>query len=78
MNEQLVAASTATAAHRRDHDHGGRPSCVPHLVEVIHLGRQAMAVCHDCCADTGFLPRRAAQDLAAAHRARTRDSDAAA
>lgn len=69
-----VAASTMEAAHRRDHDHGlGADACHPHVVEVVHLGHRAVCVCHDCRLDTGFLPRREAEALAAGHRDLTRD-----
>jgi hypothetical protein len=66
-----VAACTAAAAHRRDHHHGGTPECHPHFVEVVHLGRRAMTVCHDCGADSGFLPEREAEALASEHRDQT-------
>jgi hypothetical protein len=69
-----VAACTMAAAHRRDHEHGlGADDCHPHVVEVVHLGRRAVTVCHDCRLDTGFLPRREAEALAAGHRELTRD-----
>ncbi|MEZ0577207.1 hypothetical protein [Nocardioides sp. MH1] len=69
-----VAACTVEAAHRRDHEHGlDSDSCHPHVVEVIHLGTQAICVCHDCRADSGFLPRREAEALAADHRVVTLD-----
>lgn len=64
-----VAACTTQAVHRRDHDHAlDADSCHPHVVEVIHLGTQAICVCHDCRSDSGFLPRREAETLAADHR----------
>jgi hypothetical protein len=74
-----VAACTISAAHRRDHHHGlqadGRQAgaCHPHAVEVIHLGRRAAMVCHDCRTDTGFLPHRDAEHLAFEHREDTRE-----
>jgi hypothetical protein len=75
-----VAACTISAAHRRDHHHhgpqaDGRPAaaCHPHAVEVIHLGRSAAMVCHDCRTDTGFLPHRDAENLAFEHREDTRE-----
>jgi hypothetical protein len=69
-----VAACTMEAAHRRDHHHGlGAEACHPHAVEVVHLGHRAVCVCHDCRLDTGFLPRREAEALAAGHRVLTRD-----
>jgi hypothetical protein len=68
-----VAACTAAAAHRRDHHHlpGASPECHPHAVEVVHLGRRAVTVCHDCAADSGFLPEKEAEALACEHRDRT-------
>jgi hypothetical protein len=64
-----VAACTMAAAHRRDHDHGlGDDACHPHVVEIVHLGRRAVCVCHDCQLDSGFLPCREAEALAAGHR----------
>jgi hypothetical protein len=66
-----VAACTVDAVHRRDHHHGGEETCHPHLIEVVHLGRRAIAVCHDCCRDSGFLPERDADQLASAHRHET-------
>ena len=69
-----VAACTMAAAHRRDHDHKlGADDCHPHAVEVVHLGGEAVTVCHDCQLDSGFLPRRQAEALATAHRELTRD-----
>ncbi len=63
-----VATCTAAAAHRRDHDHPtNQDSCHPHAVEVIYLGTRAVAVCHDCRSDTGFLPHRQAERIALAH-----------
>jgi len=67
-----VAACTVDAVHRRDHHHhGDEDSCHPHLVEIVHLGRRAVAVCHDCRRDSGFLPERDADRLASAHREET-------
>ena len=66
-----VAACTVDAAHRRDHHHAGEDVCHPHLIEVVHLGRRAFAVCHDCCRDSGFLSERDADRLAIAHRQET-------
>jgi hypothetical protein len=67
-----VATSTATAAHRRDHKHASSADdCHPHTVEVVGLGTRAVAVCHDCMDDSGFLPRRDAGWLATAHRLQT-------
>jgi hypothetical protein len=69
-NEQ-VAACTVDAVHRRDHHHAGEDACHPHLIEVVHLGRRAVVVCHDCRRDSGFLPERDADRLASAHRQET-------
>jgi hypothetical protein len=66
-----VAACTVDAVHRRDHHHEGEQTCYPHLIEVVHLGPRAIAVCHDCCRDSGFLPERDADQLASAHRHET-------
>ena len=69
-----VAACTMAATHRRDHEHGaGDECCHPHVVEVVHLGTRAVCVCHDCRLDSGFLPRREAEDMAADHRHLTRE-----
>ena len=70
-----VAASTMAATHRRDHEHlgDGDDCCHPHVVEVVHLGTRAACVCHDCRLDSGFLPRREAEVMAAGHRDLTRD-----
>ena len=68
-----VAACTAAAAHRRDHDHALSVQCChPHVVEVIYLGDRALTVCHDCGSDSGFLPCREAERLAEGHRDQTR------
>jgi hypothetical protein len=67
-----VAACTTAAAHRRDLDHDV-DNCHPHVVEVVHLGGLALTVCHDCRLDTGFVPRREAEALAAEHSEVTRD-----
>jgi hypothetical protein len=70
-----VAACTVTAAHRRDHDHALSVQCChPHAVEVVYLGHRALTVCHDCRADSGFLPRREAERLAEGHRDMTRET----
>ncbi|MFP5336438.1 MAG: hypothetical protein ACLGIV_14115 [Actinomycetes bacterium] len=66
-----VADCTRQAAHRRDHAHTGSTECHPHTVEVVRLGRDAVTVCHDCCADSGFLPERQASRLADEHRRET-------
>ena len=67
----LVAACTAAAVHRRDHHHQDARSCHPHVVEVIHLGRRAVAVCHDCESDSGFMAEREAEAIAHDHRSET-------
>ena len=65
---EMVAACTVAAAHRRDHQHDHLvQECHPHTVEVIHLGHRAVAICHDCHADSGFLPDREAELLAGRH-----------
>lgn len=70
-----VAASTVRAAHARDHDHAlGMQCCHPHAVLVVYLGHRALTVCHDCRADTGFLPYREAERLAKGHRNQTRQA----
>jgi hypothetical protein len=66
-----VAACTVDAVHRRDHQHDGEVACHPHRIEVVRLGHRAVAVCHDCCLDSGFLPGRDADRLASAHRHET-------
>ena len=68
-----IASSTLHAAHRRDHDHDGDPdgACHPHNVEVVHLGGQAAMVCHDCRADSGFMPYHEAWQQAHDHRVAT-------
>jgi hypothetical protein len=67
-----VAACTAKAAHARDHDHAVEGQrCHPHLVKVVYLGHRALTVCHDCRADSGFLPYREAERLAEVHRVQT-------
>jgi hypothetical protein len=66
-----VAACTAAAAHRRDHNHPPSTTCHPHAVEVVHLGHRAVTVCHDCASDSGFLPQREAEAVALTHRTLT-------
>lgn len=65
-----VATGALTAAHRRDHAHVD-DACVPHSIEVVHLGERAVMVCHDCRTDSGFLPSRDAEQIARAHEADT-------
>lgn len=67
----LVAECTAAAVHRRDHHHPASSPCHPHVVEVVRLGHHAVAVCHDCESDSGFLPRHDAEALAQNHRTQT-------
>lgn len=62
----VVAESMAGAVHRRDHTHRN-DTCHPHLVEVVGLGDQAMAVCHDCGLDSGLVGSREAERLASEH-----------
>ena len=69
-----VAACLVDAVHRRDHRHGDEGACRPHLIEVVHLGRRAVAVCHDCHQDSGFLPERDADRMASTHRQETAGS----
>jgi hypothetical protein len=66
-----VAACTAAAAHRRDHRHGPHEECHPHVVEVVRLGTLAVAVCHDCGSDSGFVPEREAETISLLHRQST-------
>lgn len=67
-----VAEATCRASHRRDHGHTVlSPECHPHTVEVVHLGDRAFAICHDCCADSGFMSERDAQRTADDHRTQT-------
>src|SRR4051812_44116130 len=71
-----VAACTAAAAHRRDHRHGAEKECHPHVVEVVRLGALAIAVCHDCGRDSGFVPGREAEAISQVHRQATLDASA--
>jgi hypothetical protein len=48
-------------------------SCHPHAVQVVYLGHRALTVCHDCRADSGFLPSKEAERLADGHRDQTRE-----
>jgi hypothetical protein len=66
--EPVLAESVLAAAHRRDHAHVGTHNpCRPHAVEVVHLGTQAVMVCHDCLEDSGFVAHRQAEHLAVEH-----------
>jgi hypothetical protein len=71
QSDDPVANCILDAVHRRDHHHRDEGACHPHLVEVVHLGRQAVAVCHDCRRDSGFVLERDADRLASAHRQET-------
>ena len=71
QSQDPVAACTVDAVHRRDHHHVADETCHPHLIEVVHLGHRAVAVCHDCGRDSGFLPERDADQLASTHRHET-------
>src|SRR6476646_4246591 len=53
-----VAACTVDAAHHHDRHLGDNEACRPHLIEVVQLGRRAVAVCPGCRRDSGFLPER--------------------
>lgn len=66
-----VARCTAAAAHGRDHVHAPGVRCHPHAVQVVYLGHRALTVCHDCRADSGFLPYREAERMADGHRDQT-------
>jgi hypothetical protein len=67
-----IAASTATAVHSRDHSHPADVHrCHPHVVEVVYLGHWALTVCHDCPADSGFVPSQEAEHLAEEHKVQT-------
>jgi hypothetical protein len=71
-----VAACTVTAVHRRDHRHAAPGTgCHPHQVEVVHLGRRALVVCHDCGQDTGFVPGEQALRVAEGHQDATAVAD---
>jgi hypothetical protein len=68
LQPTVVAESVLAAAHRRDHAHTDPATpCCPHEVEVVHLGSQAVMVCHDCLEDSGFLAHRQAEHLAIEH-----------
>jgi hypothetical protein len=68
LEPNALAESVLAAAHRRDHAHTGTHNpCRPHVVEVVHLGSQAVMVCHDCLEDSGFVAHRHAEHLAAEH-----------
>jgi hypothetical protein len=67
--DPLVNA-TLTAVHRRDHRHPAE-GCHPHQIEVVPLGRHAMAVCHDCCYEFGFDDSTSCEKAAYQHRSLT-------
>jgi hypothetical protein len=73
-----IAEATLAAAHRRNHDHPGPAAyCRPHVIEVVYLGPEAAAVCHDCRQDSTFLPYREAERIADQHRRQTRTDNVA-
>ena len=74
QSDNPIAACTVDAVHRRDHHHDSGETCHPHLIEVVHLGRRAVAVCHDCGRDSGFIAEGDADRLASAHRQETADA----
>jgi hypothetical protein len=67
----LVAACTAATAQGLDHHHPTAVTCHPNVVQVVHLGYRAVAVCHDCESDSGFMPECEAEAVAHAHRIQT-------
>lgn len=74
VNARAAVASCAlAAAHRRDHQHSPDDACMPHCIEVVHLGRGAAAmVCHDCGTDTGFIDPLDAESAGRDHVTQTR------
>ena len=64
-NRWLPAPSPPCTAATTTMDRLGE--CHPHAVEVVHLGHRAVTVCHDCQADSGFVPERQAETLARQH-----------
>lgn len=65
-----IVRATLAAVHRRDHQHD-HECCHPHEVEVVRLGRSAMAVCHDCGYSYGFETEPDCEAAAHDHRAAT-------
>jgi hypothetical protein len=65
-----IVTATLAAVHRRDHQHDG-DCCHPHEVEIVRLGRSAMAVCHDCGYSFGFESEHECRGAAEAHRCAT-------
>ncbi len=62
------------AAHRRDHEHGlGAEAVTLTWWRLCTWDGRAVTVCHDCRLDSGFLPRREAEAMAAGHRELTRE-----
>jgi hypothetical protein len=59
----VIEGAALAAARRRDHAHADGCVCVPHCAELIHLGPEAAAVCHDCGFQSPFCDRRAAEQL---------------
>lgn len=75
--QAAVASCTLAAAHRRDHYHVYGDSCMPHCIEVVHLGKDTAAmVCHDCRTDTGFIDSHQAEAFCRDHVAQTREAAA--
>lgn len=62
----LVEQLTRAAVHRRDHQHGDRHPC-GHAVEVISLGAQDFAACHDCGWDSPLLDPASARAAGQGH-----------
>jgi hypothetical protein len=65
-----IVTATLAAVHRRDHRHDG-DCCHPHDVEIVHLGRSAMAVCHDCGFSYGFEVEAECRHAAEIHQSAT-------
>jgi hypothetical protein len=65
-----IVDATLAAVHRRDHTHNGE-CCHPHEIEVVRLGRSAIAVCHDCGYSYGFESEHDCNIAADAHRSAT-------
>jgi len=52
-------------------EEGTKRAHVVTAMRARELGRRAVAVCHDCGRDSGFVPERDADQLAAEHRQET-------
>jgi hypothetical protein len=65
-----IVNATLAAVHRRDHVHEA-DCCHPHCIEVVQLGRSAIAVCHDCGFSYGFESTHECEVAADAHRLAT-------